>query len=315
MSSILLAINGWDPSGWEQRFRALAPQHEIRIWPEQAGDPADVTYACAWNAPPGLFSRYRNLKAIFSLGAGVDNLLSDPDLPDVPIVRVVDNDLTMRMTEYVMLHVLGYHRQQRAYDQQQRQRMWRDLPQPAASEVLVGVMGLGVLGTHAAAMLHRMGFQVGGWSRNRKNIPGVQTFSGPVGLDAFLRRTEILVCLLPLTPATKEILRLDLFRKLKYNGVMHGAYLINASRGALQIDADIVAALDEGTLLGATVDVFPSEPLPIASPLWSHPKLTITPHVAATATPRTVVSNVVRQIDRHEFGIPLEHLVDRRIGY
>lgn len=315
MSSILLATMGWDPKGWERRFRALAPQHAIRVWPEQVGDPADIHYACVWNPPPGLLSGFPNLKAVFSLGAGADDLLVDPTLPDVPVVRIVDSDLTMRMTEYVVLHVLMHHRRQRLYDAQQRERVWREHSQPAASDVSVGIMGLGMLGTSAAWMLHRIGFKVAGFSRTPKTLPGIETFHGADGLEPFLRRTEILVCLLPATPATRGIVNLNLLRKLKSSGALQGAFLINAGRGSLQVDADILAALEEGTLAGATLDVFPVEPLPVASPLWEHPKVTITPHNAAQAVPQTLALNVLRQIDRIELGIPLENTIDRSLGY
>ena len=316
MSVILLAIIGWDPKRWDQIFRSLAPQHEIRLWPETKANPAKVAYAAVWQPPHGMLRDYPNLKAIFSLGAGVDGILADPQLPpDVPIVRIVDTDLTMRMTEYVLLHVLMYHRKQRLYDQQQRVRMWHDHEQAPASDVAVGVMGLGELGRAAAVALQRVGFRVCGWSRTQKLIPGVETFFGSTGLESFLRRTEILVCLLPSTPATRGILNLDLFRRLKFNGTMHGAFLINAARGDLQVDTDILKALNDGTLAGATLDVFPTEPLPITSPLWTHPKVTITPHNAAQSSPRALVANILRQIDRHEINLPLEHVVDRRRGY
>jgi glyoxylate/hydroxypyruvate reductase len=315
MSAILLAIIGWDPKNWDQLFRTLAPQHEIRLWPESRANPDDVIYACVWKPPHGMLQQYRNLKAIFSLGAGVDDLLDDPELPNVPVVRIVDADLSLRMSEYVVLHVLMYHRRQRMYDTQQRLRMWHDQEQPPANEVSVGIMGLGEMGRAAAIALQRLGFRVNGWSRTQKSMPGIDTFYGTVGYETFLRRTEILVCLLPSTPSTRGILNLDTFRQLKFNGPMHGAYLINAARGDLQVEKDIVAALDDGTLMGATLDVFASEPLPVMSPLWSHPKLTITPHNAAQSSPRALVINILRQIDRFEINMPLEHVVDRGRGY
>lgn len=315
MGAILLAVTGLDPNAWEARLRALAPSRDIRRWPERLGDPADIAYACAWHVPRGVFAGLPRLKAIFSLGAGVDHILRDPDLPDVPVVRIVDPDLTMRMTEYVVLHVLMWHRHQRRYDAQQRERLWLEHEQAPASAVAVGVMGLGVLGRDAAAALRRLGFHVAGWSRTPKTLAGVETFHGEGGLDAFLRRTEILVCLLPATPATQAILALGLLRKLKRDGAAGGAYLINAARGALQVDADILAALAEGSLAGATLDVFPTEPLPATSALWTHPKVTITPHNAAASDPGALVANVLRQIERCEAGLPLEHLVDREAGY
>src|SRR5262245_15567017 len=315
MSAILLAITGMDPAPWYARFRALAPDRDIRLWPDQLGNAADIAYACVWYAPRGMLAALPRLQVIFSLGAGVDHVLGDPQLPDVPVVRIVDPDLTMRMTEYVVLHVLMHHRRQRRYDAQQRKGVWHEHEQPPASAVAVGVMGLGVLGAAAAAALRRIGFRVAGWSRSPKDLPGIETFHRDAGLDAFLRRTEILVCLLPATPATQGILSLGLLRRLKRDGAAGGAFLINAGRGALQIDADILAALDEGSLAGATLDVFPVEPLPAASPLWTHPKVTITPHNAAASDPGALVANVLRQIERCEASLPLEHVVDRAVGY
>jgi glyoxylate/hydroxypyruvate reductase len=315
MANILLAIIGWDPKGWEQRFRSLALQHSIRVWPERVGNPDEITYACVWRPPEGLLAGFSNLKAIFSLGAGADELVADASLPRIPIGRIVDPDLTMRMGEYVALHVLMHHRRQRLYDAQQHERLWREHDQPVASDVAVGVMGLGVLGSNAAFVLHRLGFRVAGWSRTPKSMAGIETFHGRDGLDPFLRRTEILICLLPSTPETEGLLNLSLFTKLKRKGALGGAYLINVGRGTLQIDVDILSALDSDLLAGATLDVFPTEPLPVASMLWSHPKVTITPHNAAACMPRSIVANVLRQIDRCELGLPLEYVIDRITGY
>ena len=202
----------------------------------------------------------------------------------------------MRVTEYIVLHVLMHHRRQRLYDGQQRERVWRVHDQPAASEVAVGVMGLGVIGQDVAAALGRIGFKVAGWSRTPKTVAGVQAFHGQAGLDEFLKRTEILVCLLPRTQGTEGILNLALLRKLKRDGAANGAFLINAGLGPLQVDADVLAALDEGALSGATLDVFQKEPLPQDSPLWNHPKVTITPHNAGDISPRVFAPHVISQI-------------------
>ncbi|MBO0755636.1 MAG: glyoxylate/hydroxypyruvate reductase A [Bradyrhizobiaceae bacterium] len=315
MSALLLAITRWDPKEWAERFRALSPARDVRLWPDHVGDPRDIAYACVWMPPNGLLATFPNLQAIFSLGAGVDHLFADISLPHVPIVRIVDPDLTMRMREYVTLHVLLHHRRQHLYLVQQRERLWRDHDQPAASDVTVGIMGLGTLGRDSAATLKRIGFQVVGWSRRPKELPDIETFHGPTGLDPFLARSEILVVLLPATPATEGILSLSLLRKLKRDGALGGAYLINAGRGKLQIDADIQAALDEGSLDGASLDVFPIEPLSRQSPLWSHPKVTITPHNAAASVPRTLVTNILTQIERYEAGHHLSNVVDRDAGY
>src|SRR5438034_2518408 len=225
---ILLAMTGagWDPAEWQARFSALAPRREVRIWPDRAGDPAEVGYVCAWKPPPGLFAQFPHLKAIFSLGAGVDHLIGDPLLPAVPLVRVVDRDLTARMSEYVVLHVLLHHRRLRLYRAQQREKIWHEHAQPAASEVAVGILGLGVLGRDAAEVLGRIGFRVAGWSRTAKQISGIETFHGEAQLDAFLARTEILVCLLPHTAATEGSLNLGVLRKTERTRVTGGAILI-----------------------------------------------------------------------------------------
>ena len=195
-------------------------------------DPLAVHYAACWKPRPGLLAGYPNLKVIFSLGAGVDHLFLDPALPDVPVVRVVDPDLTQRMSEWVLLHVLLHHRQQRMYDWQQSERIWvDDRFQPAAGDVRVGVMGMGELGADAATKLRMVGFDVAGWARTHKALPDIPVFAGAGELDAFLARTEILVCLLPLTPHTRGILNAGLLRKLAREGRLGGAILLNAGRG------------------------------------------------------------------------------------
>jgi glyoxylate/hydroxypyruvate reductase len=313
--AIALMITGWDCAPWLARFRALAPNRDIRLWPDNIGNPDDVAYACVWKPPAGELATLPNLKAIFCLGAGVDHLMQDPMLPNIPLVRTIDADLTAQMTEYAVLHTLIYHRRQRAYDAQQKQKIWRELDQPAASRVNVGIMGLGELGSDAAAVLRRIGYNVAGWTRSPRTVDGIESFHGTAGLDPFLARTEILISLLPHTPATDGILNLDLFRKLKRDGALGGAYLINAGRGKLQIDRDICTALDEGILAGATLDVFPTEPLPSGSPLWTHSKATITPHVAAVSDPDALAKNVVDQILGFEAGRALRNIVDRAVGY
>jgi len=315
MSAILVAVDGPQAGEWLDALRAHGRGRELRVWPDAVGSPDDIAYACVWLPPHGLLAKFRNLKAIINLGAGVDHLLADPHLPAVPMARVAHPDLTMRVTEYIVLHVLMHHRRQRLYDGQQRERVWRVHDQPAASEVAVGVMGLGVIGQEVAAALGRIGFKVAGWSRTPKTIAGMEAFQGQAGLDGFLKRTEILVCLLPRTRGTEGILNLALFRKLKRDGAAGGAFLINAGRGPLQIDADIVTALDDGTLAGCTLDVFPQEPLPPESPLWTHPKATISPHNAGDISPRVFAADVIAQIERFERGLPLDNLIDRNRGY
>ncbi|HLL26707.1 MAG TPA: glyoxylate/hydroxypyruvate reductase A [Xanthobacteraceae bacterium] len=314
MPTILLAIEGWEPEGWLARFRAEANGREVRLAPD-IGDPAAIDYACVWKQPAGLLATFPNLQAVFSLGAGVDHLLSDPKLPLVPIVRIVDPDLTGRMTGYVVLHALLHQRKMKFYTAQQRERVWRDLYERPAEDVRVGIMGMGVLGTAAGTALHALGFKVAGWSRSPKRIAGIETFAGEAEKNAFLGRSDILVCLLPLTGATRGILRYDLCKRLARDAALGGPVLINAGRGGLQVEADILRALDDGTLAGASLDVFETEPLPAASPLWNHPKVYVTPHNAASSDPRALVKNVIAQIERFERGLPLEHVVDRTLGY
>jgi glyoxylate/hydroxypyruvate reductase A len=314
MPALLLAITGWEPDAWLERFRAEAKGREVRLWPE-IGDPAKIEYACVWKQPAGLLATLPKLKAIFSLGAGVDHLLSDSTLPNVPIVRIVDPDLTCRMTGYVALNALLHQRKMKRYETQQRERVWRDLYEAPAESVRVGIMGMGVLGAAAAEVLRQLGFQVAGFSRSSKTIAGIEAFSGNAEMNAFLGQSDILVCLLPLTAETRGMLCYDLFRRLAQNGVLGGPVLINAGRGGLQVEADILRALDDGTLIGASLDVFEHEPLPETSPFWDHPKIYVTPHNAASSDPKALTKNVMAQIERFEQGLALEHVVDRKLGY
>lgn len=313
--TLLLAMTAWDVAPWRDRFTRLLPGRPV-VALGDAFDPADIVYAATWKHPPGSLADLPNLRAIFSLGAGVDHLVGDPSLPAVPVMRVVDRDLTDRMSEYVVLHCLAHLRRHRLYEARQRERTWLDeRDQPAAREVRVGVMGLGVLGADAASKLKVMGFDVAGWSRSPKVLPGIPAFSGADGLDAFLARTDILVALLPLTDATRGILDRALFARLARDGRLGGPVLINAGRGGLQNEAEILSSLDDGTLLAATLDVFEAEPLPAASPLWTHPGVVVTPHNAAMSEPDAVASFVAGHIRRHESGEPWADPVDLRAGY
>ena len=315
LMSILLAVSGWDPAPWSRRLQALLPAHKIASLDEPFDRPS-VRYALSWRHPRGALADLPNLQAIFSLGAGVDHLFADPALPDRPIVRVVDPDLTERMSEWVVMHALAHLRQLRRYERQQRERIWADDDdQPKAAEVQVGVLGLGVLGTDAALKLGALGFKVAGWSAREKSLPGVACFHGPAGLNRLLAMTDMLVVLLPLTDATRGLIDASLLSQLRRGGRLGGPILINAGRGGLQVEADILAALDSGRLKGASLDVFEREPLPKNSRLWTHPAVYVSPHNAAVSTPEAVAAFVARQIEAHERGEPLTNLVDRRRGY
>lgn len=316
LPAIAVVVRDWEPRDWAGAMRAANPGRPVLTWPDIPERDA-IGYALAWHPPEGALASLPNLKVIFSLGAGVDHLMRDARLPPrVPIVRVVSPDLTRRMSEWVAWQVLAHHRQATAYRAQQAHSTWRELPQPAASEVRVGIMGMGVIGRDAAEVLVRLGFQVAGWSRTRPvTLPGVQGFIGDSERAAFLARTDILVSLLPLTPETRGILAMPLFRALARDGVLGAPAIINGGRGGSQNEADILAALDDGTLGGASLDVFETEPLPATSRLWRHPRVTITPHAAAWSSPAALVPPMLEQIRAFERGEPLRHLVDRDAGY
>jgi glyoxylate/hydroxypyruvate reductase A len=297
--------------------RGLAPGLDLRVAPS-VGNPADIDYALAWWPQPGLLKSLPNLRLIVSVGAGVDHLFNDPDLPAVTIVRFVDPDLTGRMVEYIALHVLYHHRRMSEFRELQARKVWKYLPEPAAHEVRVGLMGLGVLGSAAANALKVFGYQVRGWSRAPKPLDGVACYAGAGELDAFLADTDILAVLLPLTPDTRGTINRGLIAKLSRQGRderLPGPVLINAGRGGLQVDADIFAALEAGELYAASLDVFEAEPLPHSSPLWSHPRVVVTPHNAAESAPSAIVRYALRQIAAHRAGAPLENIVDPKRGY
>lgn len=297
--------------------RRLDPKLDLRVAPD-LGRPEDIRYALAWHPQPGLLRTLPNLQLIVSVGAGVDHILKDPDLPDVPMVRFVDPDLTGRMTEYVGLHVLYHHRRMSEFRELQERRVWKYLPEPAAHEVRVGMMGLGVLGCAALRALGAFGYQLRGWSRSPRALDGVACYAGPGELDAFLADTDILAVLLPLTPDTRGLLNRRLLAKLSRRGRderLPGSVLINAGRGGLQVDAEILESLEAGELYAASLDVFEAEPLPHSSPLWSHPRVVVTPHNAAESAPTAIVRYTLRQIAAHRRGEPLENVVDLRRGY
>jgi glyoxylate/hydroxypyruvate reductase len=314
--AFLFILPTWPKDVWAGAMQRVAPSLDVRVWPDKMGRIEDIHYAAAWLPPPDVLKSLPQLKVIFSLGAGVDAILNDPTLPNnLPVVRINEPDLTMRMTEYVVLHVLMHHRQQRRIDENQKSKVWDSFPTHSASDLAVGIMGLGVMGRESAERLRDLGFKVAGWSRTRKHIEGVHSYAGPAEFDSFLRRTDVLVCLLPHTPDTTGIINRRLIRKLSRKGPIGAPILINAGRGKQQVEADILAALDAGELHAVTLDVFEKEPLPQDSPLWTHPGVTVTPHLAADSDPETVCAYVWRQIERHQAGKPLENLVDVARGY
>jgi glyoxylate/hydroxypyruvate reductase A len=317
--ALALLVHGgtenWSPQRWMDRFDVVCGDRRVLLLPDMALDPSEIHYAAVWKPAPGELAAFPNLRVIFNLGAGVDALMADSSLPKVPLVRVAVGDLTGRMTEYVVLHVLMHHRQELYLRACQREKRWQPRFQWPASALSIGVMGLGTLGSNAAESLRRLGFRVSGWSRNSKEIDGIECFHGQAQLEAFLERTDILVCLLPLTPDTRHILNRELFTKLNRNSPLGAPVLINAGRGGLQAEADILQCLDDGTLGAASLDVYATEPLPADSPFWTHPKVVVTPHNAADTDPDEISKYVARQIERFEAGERLENVVDPARGY
>ena len=317
--ALALLVHGgtenWSPERWKLRFDGVCSDRRVWLLPNGDCNPAEIHYAAVWKPAQGELAAFPNLRVIFNLGAGVDALMADTGLPKVPLVRIAVDDLTQRMTEYVVLHVLMHHRQELYLRACQREKRWAPKVQWPASAISVGIMGLGTLGSDAAKALRHLGFRVSGWSRSAKDIGGVECFHGDDQIGAFLRRTDILVCLLPLTPDTQHILNRELFARLNRNGPLGAPVLINAGRGALQNEADILACLDDGTLGGASLDVYATEPLPADSRFWTHPKVVLTPHNAADTDADEISKYVARQIEHFEAGGALENVVDPARGY
>ncbi len=313
--AILLSTKASAMQAWREALLAVDPSLDIRLFPD-AGEPADIEAAVCWNSHDmAELRRYPNLKLLVSMGAGVDHLLRAPGPPPgVPVARLKDDRLTSAMGEWVLLNVLRFHRQDPEYRAQQAARVWNELPAPDTAERRIGILGLGQLGAHAAGMLRAVGFPVLGWTRQARELAGVTTYAGAEGLRAMLGQTDILVCLLPLTPETRGILNRDTFARLRRK-LAGGPVIVNAARGGHQVETDIAAALVDGTLASASLDVFEVEPLPQDSPLWDLPNCYITPHIAAISDERAGVAYFSAAIAGHRAGRPLPHVVDRARGY
>jgi len=318
-ASLGLLIRGgtdnWSVERWKTQFERECPDRPVVVLPDPNTSASDIHYAAVWKPAPGQLTQYPNLRAIFNLGAGVDALLADPTIPAVPVVRMTVADLAGRMTEYVTLHVLLHHRQELHLRSAQRDKRWEPRLQWPARQVTVGIMGYGTLGRDAAGVLRSLGFRIVAWGRTERDREDIEYFHGSEQIDAFLSKTHILVCLLPLTPATRGILNRNLFYQLSRESPLGAPILINAGRGGLQNEPDILRSLEDGTLGAASLDVFSIEPLPPDSPLWIHPKIVITPHNAADTDPDTISRFIAGQIAAFELTGALENIVDRRRGY
>lgn len=299
-----------EPARWLPQLKEALPEMRFEAWPEVA-DAAAVDIALVAAPPEGVLGRFAKLRFIQSLWMGVDGLLADPSLPrGVPVARLIDPGMVAAMSETVLARVLDWHRQFYRYRAQQAARQWKPLKQFMAADRSVGLLGLGTLGRDAAEKLVALDFRVCGWSRHNKTIPGTVCHTGAGGLDAVLKQSEALVCLLPLTGATRGILDADRLALLP-----KGACVISVGRGAQIVERDLLSALDAGRLAHAYLDVFETEPLPADHPFWRHSQVSITPHIAALTEPRTALAKVVSNLQRFARGDPPEGLVDTAAGY
>ncbi|MFT5258838.1 MAG: glyoxylate/hydroxypyruvate reductase A [Saprospiraceae bacterium] len=309
MKEVLLIKSDFDRFGiWEEAFSDF--DVALRRW-EEPGKLDEIDYALVWQPEPHGMDNMPKLKVVFSIGAGVDHLKPVGCVPEgLPVVRMVESELTAGMVEFVVFHTLRFHRFMDVYERNQRDGVWDEILQVPASERRVGILGLGELGSSAAMALRPFGFQVQGWSRTGKNLEGVQSFHGEGQLEAFLNSTDILVCLLPLTPTTTDIVNAETLAMLP-----KGAYFINGGRGGQVDEEALYSAIESEHLVGAALDVFKTEPLPLSSPFWSHPNIYMTPHVASMTTPKSSSRHIINNITRLRAGKPLTHVADLRRGY
>lgn len=307
---ILIHTTGSSPDPWIAEILREFPQAQVRAWQEGDNDAAD--YAIVWKPPLAMLQQRPDLKAVFNIGAGVDAILEfGAALPkDLTIVRLDDAGMGVQMAEYVTHAVLRYFRRLNEFDMQARTGQWRFLKPHDKKNFAVGILGLGVLGTQIAQALAQFGFPINGWSRTKKEVPGVRCYAGPVGLDEFLRVSRVLVCVLPLTAETSGLLNEFVLGKLP-----KGSYLVNVARGAHLVEEDLLKLVQNGHIAAATLDVFREEPLPPAHPFWQEPRITITPHIAAMTLRGDSVRQIAGKIRALERGEPIAGIVDRTRGY
>lgn len=295
-------------SQWRQAFAEAAPELDI-VYGAQAAN-SQVKYSLTWAAPHGFLKTLPNLRAMFSMGAGVDHLTADPELPELPIIRQRDAGMGVQMAEYSLYAALHYQRDFDLMRDCQRRAQWDPNLSVAKEKIRIGILGLGTLGTKVAQSMIANGFPVNGWSRNAKDQPGVDCYVGLDELPIFLSRTDLLICLLPDTAATRGIVDRTLLQQLP-----QGAAIVNVARGALVIDEDLLTLLDAGHIRGAMLDVFHLEPLPSSHPYWTHPKVVVTPHIAAETIFTQSAHQVAAEIARMESGLAPTEVVDLARGY
>ena len=308
--SILVIEEAAEAAEWARHLSAELPGAEIRVWPD-VPDPEAVEMAVVWDDLDAL-AGLPNLSAVVVLGAGVDHLLGRLDaMPEgVACLRIVDDSVRAQMVEWVLLALVTHTRRWDDYRAQQRAGSYEELPVPVPPDLVVGILGFGVLGRATGELLRDIGYRVRGWSRSAKRAEGIECFAGKGELESFLAGCDVVVCMLPLTAQTEGLLRRDTFAMMK-----RGAYLINVARGGHVVEADLVAAIDEGRLSGATLDVQREEPMPAGHPFWSHPRIRITPHVATYTLARFCAAQVADNYRRLQRGDPLLHRVDLERQY
>lgn len=307
--SVLYRSDAPRAAAWAQCFAEQAPDLDFYVWPD-AGDLEQVEYLIAWQAPADFLASLPNLKVLFSSGAGIDHIDFSAVPPHVQVVRMVEPGIINGMIEYVTMSVLALHRDLFDYVRMQPAGAWDPVEVLPASARSVGVMGLGVLGQAVLDRLGTFGFQRYGWNRSARQIAGVACFAGAASLTDFLTKCDVLICLVPLTEATRWILDQRVFAALP-----RGASVINVGRGAHLDQQALLAALDSGHLSRAILDVTDPEPLPPDHPLWRHPRVFITPHVASMTQPETAAPILLENLRRHQRGEPLSDLIDRSKGY
>ena len=297
---------------WRDELGKHFPEMTFLVWPDDNKvDLNGIDYCLAWKPQRGVLARLSGLKYVQSLGAGVDGLLVDPELPThIPISRMVDRSLVQGMTEYILYNVIHYHRKMGDYTAQQATGNWKVLRQVDPRARRIGIMGLGELGRDAAEKMLSLEFDIASWSRSPKNMTGVTSYYGDDGFTIFLTRTDILICLLPLTNATRGIINAESIAKLP-----EGAVIINCARGGHVVDDDLLAALDSNHIAGACLDVFNEEPLPASHPYWTHPKVRMTPHTASLTDAQSAAAYVAENIRRVERGEQPLNIVDLEAGY
>lgn len=309
MKGVLVSATLKLDSLFRAAFAAEDPSVELLL-PEEVRDPAAIDFALAWRPPQGVLRRYPNLKVICSIAAGVDNILADPELPAVPVVRMVDPKQSEAMALFVIWHVLWYQRRFDLYLEQQAARIWQRQPQRGAAETTVAVLGLGRMGSVTAQRLAGLGYPTLGWARSPRTVEGVEVLSGGAGLETLLARADALVNLLPLTAETRGLLDAAFFARMK-----PGAYLIQMGRGPHLVEDDLLAAIDSGHLTGASLDVFEQEPLPAEHAFWAHPRVLVTPHCASDATADLVAVQTLAAARAAMAGIEIPNVVDKTAGY